>query len=558
MGKRRGRGSSGASAKRPTGDGLVVVNPSMLQSTARINATSKLHTSQQNTGKKKGLSNSKKRKGPISDVVQSNKLKKKQDRVMAVALHRKMTASQRAETVQRLISSSKTADLPKHSMVLVTTDHFLASAGCDKADVVLVGAVSTAASVAAMAKFAHVHRVTPEAPGIGGEAYNTSVFRPELMAVCLQQLQARLKLARQIVDIAQRLGQAGTAQDEDKWARKLAKGADLGNDDDESSQQKKKRKRAMTPDEQRLQALTEKLYVQLARKLKGNQTSNSNAPAGGGQEADSQHRREKLEVLGLNTVNAAVGMAMTDERTSAQTQWMDAAEGKFYGGQWEGAVRHGASKDETSLELRKKLCAVQDQTKKIGFLSKWFPNKEPVDTAKWGGAFGKACGHNEVVMHSLRAFYPQEVLNSKVCSKLFPAPGNQGFDGCLEHLRLACAAKKTSMTLWDAEYFIFISSHGRVTWAKKSQLLSLSLTSLQCLVLALRSWTTACGGHTPPNAVLRAIQLCCQLGSGDKHSSDEKLPSKALKRIMSFAFGGSARLWKQIAKVPTLEEETVY
>ncbi|KAG7393173.1 hypothetical protein PHYBOEH_006171 [Phytophthora boehmeriae] len=634
MGKRRGRASGGPPAKRPPGDGLVVVNPSMLQSAARSSTTSKQYTGQK-TGKKNGMSTSKKRKGPISDVVQSTKLKKKkkQDRAMvsnvavanatrlsraegggavcsilrvkrdsdllgglywilhsrntprpcvvalrnqdetspaqlaamlkhlglqAVALHRKMTASQRAETVQRLISSSKTADLPKHSMVVVTTDHLLASAGCEKADALLVGAVSDAASDVAAAKFAHVHRVTADAPGIGGEDFGTSVFRPELTAVCLQQLQARLKIARQIVDIAQRLGQTGIAQDDDKWAKKLAKGADLDDDDEESSQQKKKRKRAMTPDEQRLQALTEKLYVHLAKKLTGNQTSSSRSPAGGAQEADSQHRREKLEVLGLVTVNAAVGMAMTDERTSAQTRWMDSAEGKTFGGQWEGAVRHGASKDETSLELRKKLCAAQRQTKKPGFLSEWSPNKEPIDAAKWGGEFGKACGHNEVVMHSLRAFYPQEVLNSKVCSKLFPAPGNQGFDGCLEHLRLACLAKKTSMTLWDAEYLIYISSRGEVNWAKKSQLLMLSLASLQCLVPALRRWTAACGGHMPPNAVLRAIQLCCQLGSGDRRPSNEKLSSMALKRIMSFAFGGSARLWKQIAKVPTLEEETVY
>ncbi|KUF94751.1 Ankyrin-2 [Phytophthora nicotianae] len=114
------------------------------------------------------------------------------------------------------------------------------------------------------------------------------------------------------------------------------------------------------------------------------------------------------------------------------------------------------------------------------------------------------------------------------------------------------------MTVWDAEYFVFISSSGRVTWCKKNQLLSLSLASLQCLVPALRSWTAACGGHMPVNSVLRAIQLCCQLGSGDKRPTDNKLPPKTLKRIMSFTFGGSARLWRQIAKLSTLEEETVY
>ncbi|KAE8889800.1 hypothetical protein PF005_g14022 [Phytophthora fragariae] len=474
----------------------------------------------------------------------------------AVALHRKMTAGQRNETVQRLKSSTATVTAPLHAMVLVTTDHLLASAAHAKADVTLVGGVSAAAAGVATAKFAHVHQVTA---GMGAELLNSSVFKPQLTTPCLQQLQARLKLAGQIVDIAQRVGKTGAAtQDgDDKWARKFAKGADL--DDDEDDNGHKKKKRAMTPDEQRLQALTEKLYVSLTRKLPGLKSYNSNTSAGGEQETDSQHRREKLEVLGLVTVNAAVGTAMTDERTSAQTRWMDFAEGRAHGGQWEGAVRHGASKDVTSLAVREKLCAARGKAKDATFLSKWAPNKEPVDAAKWGGAFGKVCGHNEVVMNALRSFYPQEVLNSKVCSKLFPAPGNQGFDGCLEHLRLACMAQGKSMTLWDAEYFVFISSRGRVSWSKKSQLLSLSLASLQCLVPALRSWTTGCEGHLPPNAVLRAIQLCCQLGSGDKRSSDDKLPPKALKRIMTFAFGGSARLWRQIAKLPTpLEEETVY
>ncbi|EGZ04631.1 hypothetical protein PHYSODRAFT_260569 [Phytophthora sojae] len=631
MGKHRGRAGGGRPAA-PRGDALVVVNPSMLQSSARAGSKP------QQSGKKKAQNQPKKRKADGNGSNGSNKAQKKRKKqqegktivsnvavssaakltveegggascsvlrvkrdgdllaglywvlqsrnspracvvalpsqfetlppqlaamlkhlgFQAVALHRKMTAGQRNETVQRLKSS--TATTPLHAMVLVTTDHLLASAAYAKADVTLVGGVSAAAADVASAKFAHVHQVTAAAAGMGVELLNSSAFKPEMTTPCLQQLQARLKLAGQIVDIAQRVGKTGAAtQDgDDKWARKFAKGADLDDDDDESGQ-KKKKKRAMTPNEQRLQALTEKLYVSLTRKLSGLKSSNSNAAASSEQETDSQHRREKLEVLGLVTVNAAVGTAMTDERTSAQTRWMDFAEGRAHGGQWEGAVRHGASKDATSLAVREKLCAARGRAKDDTFLSKWAPNKEPVDADKWGGAFGKVCGHNEVVMNTLRSFYPQEVLNSKVCSKLFPAPGNQGFDGCLEHLRLACMAQGKSMTLWDAEYFVFISSRGRVTWSKKSQLLSLSLASLQCLVPALRSWTTACEGHMPPSAVLRAIQLCCQLGSGDKRSSDDNLPPKALKRIVTFAFGGSARLWRQIAKVQTpLEEETVY
>ncbi|CAI5739481.1 unnamed protein product [Peronospora farinosa] len=471
--------------------------------------------------------------------------------LQAVALHHKMTTGQRTETVQRL----KTSVLGSHALVLVTTEHMLPSAVYAKADVVLAGAVSAASTEVATAKFAHVHQVTV---GTENKQQNTSNFRPELLTPCLQQLQTRMKLARQIVDIAQRVGKTGAAvQDEDdKWARKLAKGADLDDDGDDEGQ-KKKRKRTMTPDEQRLQALVAKLYVVLTRKLPGIEANDAvSASFVGEQKADSQHRREKLEVLGLVTMNAAVGTAMTDERTSAQTRWMDFAEGKAHGGQWDGPVRHGASKDDTSLALRERFCAARGMANDSSYLSKWAPNKGPIDNEKWGGMFGKVCGHNEVVMNDLRAFYPQEVINSKVCSKVFPAPGNQGFDGCLEHLRFACLAQNTSMTLWDAEYFIFISTRGRVTWSKKSQLLSLSLASLQCLVPALRSWTAASVGHLPPNAVLRAIQLCSQLGCGDKRG---KLPPKAFKLIVSFAFGGSARLWRQIARVSTpLKEENVY
>ncbi|CAI5713151.1 unnamed protein product [Peronospora destructor] len=447
--------------------------------------------------------------------------------LQAMALHRKMTAGQRNETVQRL----KTSVLVSHAMVLVTTEHMLPRAVYAKADVVLVGAVSAAVTKVATAKFAHVHQVTATAAGTDKKRQNSSGFCPELLTPCLQQLQMRMKLARQILDIAQRVGKivATVQDDDDKWARKLAKEADLDDDGDEEGQ-KKKRKR-----------------------IKANAIS---ASVIGEQKADSQHCREKLEVLGLVTMNAAVGTAMTGERTSAQTRWMDFAQGKAHGGQWDGPVRHGASKDDTSLALRERLCAAKDVANGSSYLSKWAPNKGPVDNEKWGGMFGKVCGHNEVVMNDLRAFYPQEVINSKICSKIFPAPGNQGFDGCLEHLRFACLTQHTSMTLWDAEYFIFISTRGRVTWSKKSQLLSLSLASLQCLVPALRSWTAASVGHMPPSAVLRAIQLCSQLGCGDKRG---KLPLKAAKRIMSFAFGGSARLWRQIARVSTpLEEEIVY
>ncbi|KAI9916939.1 hypothetical protein PsorP6_017150 [Peronosclerospora sorghi] len=464
----------------------------------------------------------------------------------AVVVHAKMPVQQRKDTVQRW----KAAEAP--ATVLVTTARFVPSTASAHAHAILVHDVHAAVSQVARTKFAHVYVVTSS---LGRDKTMRTDFLLELTTPCLQQLHARLKLARQIVDLAHQMETTkATGHQDDKWIRKFTKGADLLDDTgEEPEHRQKKRKRAQTPEEQRLEALTEKLYVMLARKLPGSRL-NGTSVSSGDREAANEHRREKLDVLGLVTLSAAVGLAMTNDRTSAQTRWMDCAEGSNYGGEWQGAVRHGASKDNASLALRAKFCA--DKAKRSSYLCQWRPNNEPLDTEKWGGAFGKACGHNEVVMHALRPFYPQEVLNSKVCSHSFPAPGNQGFDGCLEHLRFACMAARTSMTLWDAENFIFISAHGHVTLSKKNQLLSLSLASLQCLVPALRSWTVANGGHVPVTTNVVALQLCCALGCGDIRA---QLPLKTIKRIMTFVLGGSARLWRQIAKIRTpLDEETVY
>ncbi|KAG6969507.1 hypothetical protein JG688_00005287 [Phytophthora aleatoria] len=544
MGKHRGRGPTGKWPAAPKGDALVVVNPSMLQSAARGRPKS------QQNGKKKQQNQSKKRKTAKDDSEGPKRTQKKRKQTLedktiisnvSVSSAAKLTREEGGGASCTVLRVKKDVD------VLAGLYWVLLSRNTPRPCVVALPNhdETSPAQLAAMLKHLGLQAVALHRKMTAGQRNET-----------VQRLKASVSAASTVhAMVLVTTDQLLPTQDDEKWARKFAKGADL---DDEDDGQKKKKKRAMPPDEQRLQALTEKLYVVLTRKLPGTEANSTNVATGGDQETDGQHRREKLEVLGLVTVNAAVGTALTDERTSAQTQWMDFAEGRAHGGQWEGAVRHGASKDATSLVVRKKLCAARGNAKNTSFLSKWAPNKEPVDTEKWGGAFGKVCGHNEVVMNELRAFYPQEVLNSKVCSKLFPAPGNQGFDGCLEHLRYACMTQSTSMSLWDAEYFVFISSSGRVTWSKKNQLLSLSLASLQCLVPALRSWTAACGGHMPPRAVLRAIQLCCQLGSGDRRPTDGKLPPKALKRIMSFAFGGSARLWRQIAKLSTLEEETVY
>lgn len=480
----------------------------------------------------------------------------------ALAIHKKMTMGQRKEAIERVASSMDQVS-EASQVVLVTPEHFAgATTVCSGADVLLLSVKPQQS----YSKFSAIFQVMT-----GGDV---SSYRPELTSALLQQVSARLKLATQITEIAQRLGKSNAKDVDSKWASKVAKGADLSDEDDDEmggggvssedednrkKKSKSKGKKALSPDEQRLRALTEKLVLLVARKLevpsgKKNQQQDQGAAVASD---NNQNGKEKLEVLGLVTLNASVGASMGDERFSAQTQWMDAASGQQFGGTWDGSVRHGASKDASSLALRKKFCALLKKSKSDDKLSEWKPNKNPFDLDTWGGEYGKVCGHNEVVMQSLRPFYPQEVLNSKVCSRLFPAPGNQGFDGCLEHLRLQCMAQKRAMTLWDAEYFIYITGAGQVTWSKKNQLLALSLASLQCAVSNLRAWTLASQGRIPPKRVVEALQVCCELGSGDLQSP--ALEMKLLKRVMSFAIGGSVRLWKQIAKLPRpLEEEVVY
>lgn len=100
-----------------------------------------------------------------------------------------------------------------------------------------------------------------------------------------------------------------------------------------------------------------------------------------------------------------------EDRAAAQTRWLDGATGKLFGGGWDGSVRTGASCDTASLELRAR---VEDAKKgeaggrgddgdgKAGGgvatvpLAKWKPNPDTPDPEKWGGKWGKPCGHNEV------------------------------------------------------------------------------------------------------------------------------------------------------------------
>jgi hypothetical protein len=153
------------------------------------------------------------------------------------------------------------------------------------------------------------------------------------------------------------------------------------------------------------------------------------------------------------------------ERVAASTQWLDGAPGEAHGRVWEGGARLGASPDAVSRAVRTAHALAHAHAPEAhprrppsvgssfrppatagGYLDPlgpdafagraldrsgdgggshetaggggggmsgptagWWPNPEPSSEAEWGGAWGKACGHNEVVMHVLRPFAPMEV-----------------------------------------------------------------------------------------------------------------------------------------------------
>ena len=201
---------------------------------------------------------------------------------------------------------------------------------------------------------------------------------------------------------------------------------------------------------------------------------------------------EKMRILGMI---APTNSGEKSEREAAQTRWMDNSKGHSFGGTWKGSIRYGASGDDASRDLASKLSMWRSGNKSNGnangndgisddvggaqclpcgkgdawrSLAHWTPNPstgDPIGTVASDDEddegrkdfgicpYGKACGHNETAMFYLRPFFPLEVINSRVCSKRSPAPGNAGFEGCLEYLRRLCAAAGRSMTYWDSECF---------------------------------------------------------------------------------------------------------
>eukprot|EP00752_Nemacystus_decipiens_P010224 g9110.t1 len=256
---------------------------------------------------------------------------------------------------------------------------------------------------------------------------------------------------------------------------------------------------------------------------------------------------------------AAAGGA-PEERAAAQTRWLDGSAGESFGGAWAGSVRRGASCDRTSLEVRAKVEAAKQASSggdgngngRTGLndataaaLAKWNPNPDTPDPERWGGRWGKPCGHNEVVLQHLRPFAPMEVVNTRVCSRASPAPGNAGFDGCLELLSLVCRAHGRALTVWDDASFVHVDGTGAFSSLPKRSMLHLSLPALRFLVRNMRGFTVCGGGQEPPREVARAVILSA--GWGAKQSKFGPLSAELSRRVLCFVLSGDVTTWRSIS-----------
>ena len=233
-----------------------------------------------------------------------------------------------------------------------------------------------------------------------------------------------------------------------------------------------------------------------------------------------------------------------------------------------GDVRYGASYDSESLKARDILNAFRDyvNSKAGGRVPKRLEEEKNVGKklvkilkgcrivgfgwrphirgdGEWGGAYGKCCGHNEVVMFYCRPFAPMEVLNTHVCSKVSPAPGNEGYDGCLEFLQAQCRWFKKNMTVWDDKYFHFIGSDGVDRPVSKNVLLSQSVPKLKIQMLNMRYLTVQSEGQIAPQILLDTIELFLSLASGSAIIDGLKCSLKVHRLICSYLLLGSSSSW---------------
>jgi hypothetical protein len=243
-------------------------------------------------------------------------------------------------------------------------------------------------------------------------------------------------------------------------------------------------------------------------------------------------------------------------------------------------VRYGASYDAKSLAVReivdgfrqfvaqksegkkppkrweevdlasKKLLKQFKECKVVGF--GWRPHNRGDD--EWGGPYGKCCGHNEVAMFFCRPFAPMEVLNTHVCSKASPAPGNEGYDGCLEFLQAQCRFFSRPMSVWDDSYFHFIGTDGVDRPLAKKSLLQWTPPRIRVVMENMRHLTVFTGGTISPEQLLEMIDIYLSLACGRlyisglsvkdtynraKELDDQKKPHKVMSTSRIYRIIGS-------------------
>ena len=144
-----------------------------------------------------------------------------------------------------------------------------------------------------------------------------------------------------------------------------------------------------------------------------------------------------------------------------------------------------------------------------------------------------------------RPFVPQEVLNTHVCSRQSPAPGNTGFDGCLEFLIAQCRWFHRPMTIWDSDHFHFITQEGQHFMFEKRELLEWPLPRLRVFMLNLRYLTIECDGVLPPSILLFKIDWLIGFATGanrfSRLSGDGSL--KCQRLICRYLLRGSVNDW---------------
>ena len=238
-----------------------------------------------------------------------------------------------------------------------------------------------------------------------------------------------------------------------------------------------------------------------------------------------------------------------------------------------GNIRYGASYDTESLKARSILNAFRDYvTSKAGGkvpkrleegkniskkLEKKLKNGRIVGfgwrphirgDGEWGGSYGKCCGHNEVVMFYCRPFVPLEVLNTHVCSKISPAPGNDGYDGCLEFLQSQCRWFEKSMSVWDDKFFHFISPDGIDRPVMKSILLPQSIPKLKIVMMNMRYLTVQCEGQIDPQSLLDTIDFLLYFASGSAIIDGLKCNLKIHRILCSYLLLGTSSSWAKAMK----------